>query len=401
MKEITDRIGVHKVALTFLQQMGWLEREQPISDYGIDMHVEILDNGQPTGQLIALQIKSGESYFKEINQTEIVFRGKKKHLDYWQFHSIPVLILLYHPKEDKIYWEKILAKNTIATGGGWKINISRKNILSLESKEEIEKYYYNRNHFTTLELSDRSHGAARRVSASILVENNATSKHSMKRMIPYLVEGFKRSDYYRNEITRNRFHNQEADIVFLFFYKNILQVKRGLPFCSVIWNSKKCTSKVNIPNPDEIIEEIEIKWETQNNQLEDIIYEDSMSKGDYLKLASEAYEIFTKAHTSIQSQFNKYLKNPHFSELKLKILEFEKELKEMDTKVNFKENFTPLECHDIDRLITASAIHLNDIILSLKDESRPESNIISMVRISLQQTEENLKYFDYELRKIQ
>jgi len=77
MKEIIDRIGVHKVGLKFLQDFNWIEREQPISDYGIDMHVEIINEGIPTGQLIALQIKSGDSYFKEMTQETIVYRGKK------------------------------------------------------------------------------------------------------------------------------------------------------------------------------------------------------------------------------------------------------------------------------------------------------------------------------------
>ena len=39
-----ERIGVHQVALTFLQKFEWIEREQPISDFGIDMHIEIVQN---------------------------------------------------------------------------------------------------------------------------------------------------------------------------------------------------------------------------------------------------------------------------------------------------------------------------------------------------------------------
>ena len=62
-----ERIGVHEVALVFLKAFGWIEREQPISDFGIDMHVEIVQEGRPTGQMIALQIKSGKSFFEEKN----------------------------------------------------------------------------------------------------------------------------------------------------------------------------------------------------------------------------------------------------------------------------------------------------------------------------------------------
>ncbi|MFH1829503.1 MAG: DUF4365 domain-containing protein [Pseudomonadota bacterium] len=62
--QITERIGVHKFALTILEKFNWLEREQPIADYGIDLHVEIVEDGKPTGMLYAIQIKSGKSYLK-------------------------------------------------------------------------------------------------------------------------------------------------------------------------------------------------------------------------------------------------------------------------------------------------------------------------------------------------
>lgn len=52
----TERVGVNAVEAIFLS-MGWIFREQTISDFGIDAHVEPKDDGIPTGQLIALQIK--------------------------------------------------------------------------------------------------------------------------------------------------------------------------------------------------------------------------------------------------------------------------------------------------------------------------------------------------------
>lgn len=60
----TGRIGVAGTQLLF-KRLGWIFREQPIEDYGIDAHVEVVENNTPTGTLIALQIKSGKSWFKE------------------------------------------------------------------------------------------------------------------------------------------------------------------------------------------------------------------------------------------------------------------------------------------------------------------------------------------------
>ena len=55
-----DRIGVQQVGSLF-ERNGYIFREQPISDYGIDAHVEIVEEENVTGELIALQIKSGAS----------------------------------------------------------------------------------------------------------------------------------------------------------------------------------------------------------------------------------------------------------------------------------------------------------------------------------------------------
>ena len=57
----TGRVGVYAVALAIEKSLGWILREQPTSDHGIDAHVEIVDERDVTGRLIALQIKSGKS----------------------------------------------------------------------------------------------------------------------------------------------------------------------------------------------------------------------------------------------------------------------------------------------------------------------------------------------------
>ena len=56
----TERIGTSSVQKLF-EEIKYIFREQPISDYGIDAHIEIVQNEIVTGQLIAAQIKSGAS----------------------------------------------------------------------------------------------------------------------------------------------------------------------------------------------------------------------------------------------------------------------------------------------------------------------------------------------------
>jgi len=49
----TDRLRVSKVEY-FFSLHGWLFREQYLHDYGIDAQVKIVQDGKPTGDLIAI-----------------------------------------------------------------------------------------------------------------------------------------------------------------------------------------------------------------------------------------------------------------------------------------------------------------------------------------------------------
>jgi hypothetical protein len=128
----TDRLGISKLEIYFSSH-GWLFREQFLHDYGIDAQVEIVSEGKPTGDLIAIQIKSGSSYFTEETDTDIVYRTDDKHIEYWSKHCLPVIIILYHPERDNFYWESVTDETIISTGKGWKINIPKSKLLTDES----------------------------------------------------------------------------------------------------------------------------------------------------------------------------------------------------------------------------------------------------------------------------
>jgi len=52
----TERIGVNAVEAIVLNDFKWIFRGQPISDMGIDAHIERVDEGTPSGKLIAVQM---------------------------------------------------------------------------------------------------------------------------------------------------------------------------------------------------------------------------------------------------------------------------------------------------------------------------------------------------------
>ncbi|MCD6130183.1 MAG: DUF4365 domain-containing protein [Deltaproteobacteria bacterium] len=135
-----DRIGVSKLETLFARS-GWFFREQFVKDYGIDAQVEVVENDEPTGQLIAIQIKSGESYFCESDESTITYRPDTKHIEYWLRHDLPVIITLFNPAEDKFYWMPV-SKNTIQkTKKAYKIVIPKSNVLNSKNCILLKRIY--------------------------------------------------------------------------------------------------------------------------------------------------------------------------------------------------------------------------------------------------------------------
>lgn len=134
----TDRLGVSKVD-HFFSLHGWLFREQYLHDYGIDGQVEIVESNRPTGDLIALQIKSGESYFSESNEHGVIFRTDDAHIDYWFRHALPVIVVLYDPVRDICIWESVNEETIISTGAGWKILVPHEKRLDESSLKELSE----------------------------------------------------------------------------------------------------------------------------------------------------------------------------------------------------------------------------------------------------------------------
>jgi hypothetical protein len=132
---LTERIGITAVQQIIYNDFGWLFREQPVSDHGVDAHIEELDHdGKPTGKLIALQIKSGPSYMRKQGENYIYY-ADKKHFDYWVNHSLPCYIILHNPEGGLTLWQKLEQRFASETEKGWAIVIPASNVLNGAAKE--------------------------------------------------------------------------------------------------------------------------------------------------------------------------------------------------------------------------------------------------------------------------
>jgi hypothetical protein len=132
----TERKGINAVEGIFLNEFGWFFREQPVSDYGIDALVEVIENKEPTGKLIALQIKTGASYFRP-KANGFVFYGELRHLEYWTRHSLPVFLILHDPFRNLTLWQRVERRLAHVTEKGWSIVVPSANLLTVASKTFI------------------------------------------------------------------------------------------------------------------------------------------------------------------------------------------------------------------------------------------------------------------------
>lgn len=144
MANTNERLGVHYCA-GIAERNKWLFREQPVNDIGIDAHIEYIENGKPK-QLLALQIKSGPSWFREKKDNCVVFRNiNERQYNYWTMNSLPCIIVLYHPETNVCIWQKLtvdtIEKTKNGDGSGFIVRIPLSQVfLDESSNKELLSY---------------------------------------------------------------------------------------------------------------------------------------------------------------------------------------------------------------------------------------------------------------------
>lgn len=142
----TEREGVSVVQNIVYRELKWVFREQTVDDYGIDAQIEVTNHEYPTGKMIAVQIKSGASYFIRTTEDGIIFRFDEKHKKYWLGHILPVIVLLYHPVSQECIWE-VIDKSTVeqVSNTRYKMVIPKKNKFGVCTKAKLLILAYSQN----------------------------------------------------------------------------------------------------------------------------------------------------------------------------------------------------------------------------------------------------------------
>lgn len=136
----TGERGVNLVSTIVNDKLKWIfRRTHNEHDFGIDGYIDLVTNDRlVTGKTLAVQIKSGESFFRQKDEYGFIYYGEIKHLNYFINHPVPIIIILCDLDTFECYWVKFNPNDTESTPSGWKITVPYENILS-NSHDKLER----------------------------------------------------------------------------------------------------------------------------------------------------------------------------------------------------------------------------------------------------------------------
>lgn len=96
-----------------VHEMQCIWREISKDDIGIDGEIDLLEprsDGKgaiATGKIIKVQAKSGSSYVKQDSTSSFITPIRQEDLELWTNANYPVIFIVYHPDDDKLYWKDV------------------------------------------------------------------------------------------------------------------------------------------------------------------------------------------------------------------------------------------------------------------------------------------------------
>ncbi|MCV7286264.1 DUF4365 domain-containing protein [Mycolicibacterium wolinskyi] len=95
-----ERAGVNAV-VALLEAAGHIVHQvDGTKDHGLDLYVQLVGDGRPTGAHIAVQVKSGSTYRRSFGYAIPV----GKHAEIWRTTNVPVIGVVYDPEMRMLYW---------------------------------------------------------------------------------------------------------------------------------------------------------------------------------------------------------------------------------------------------------------------------------------------------------
>ena len=109
VKRRSGHAAAENAALNYIRDTtnreGHIFRRVLEEDVGVDAHIEFCRHpDEPSGIVIALQVKSGESYLHSETKRTFAFHAAEADLQYWRSYALPVYLVVFRPAKKAAYW---------------------------------------------------------------------------------------------------------------------------------------------------------------------------------------------------------------------------------------------------------------------------------------------------------
>ena len=204
MKKFTKKKATAKAGLTLVSYIvssqGSAFRELPEdTDIGIDAFVEFIDKERALGLWVGLQIKSGVSYFKNVENKIFKVTLTKDDFEYYNYQTFPIALIVVEPNEQVISWLDIkkfilehpqcLVKNNTTITVDYKVNpFNKEKFNQVFIPYFIDRYKNINNLKVSIDIFNHaaiSNNINERLSGIVDLVSNETTK--MKKFTIYIL----------------------------------------------------------------------------------------------------------------------------------------------------------------------------------------------------------------------
>jgi len=404
--ERTGRRGVALVMGTF-ESSGFAFREQAESDYGVDGHAELIKSEQPTGQLLGIQIKTGESYLPERTENAIVFRTDAEHVDYWLNHALPMIVCLCDADNQTIYWQAVTDETAISTGKGYRFDVPLTQILDVSAVQQLTDLLtplVSPDRYTIFKTEDVSHGLAKRYSFKVVVNGTATKAEIASIVRQVTTDGAKRR-YHRNHMVEGRWGDADAHVVWTFVYPSAEDEARCNHICRSLWIHESLDDGARpLPMTGENIgNDIVVDWSGNYSFLAQHTSTNSLTKENYINAVIPPIDELKQLLERIGGQLLS-LKNGDITEDSFLSATDADRKRTNDIYMSISAmSLAPFECKDMDERLECFIACLDNIALHYSEKGRDTWTAPNRLELALQQRSyaiEHLAELQYELKKI-
>lgn len=104
-EQLLGQLGANLIERIVLE-MGFVWRPTVVFDTGVDGEIEFrnVDTGEVSGLIVKVQVKAGQSYFKEETHSSFSFIAESNDLEYWIKGNVPVILIVCKPHTGEAYW---------------------------------------------------------------------------------------------------------------------------------------------------------------------------------------------------------------------------------------------------------------------------------------------------------